>query len=108
MRYNCTFDTYRRATDEGDANKRVYSLSKTIADGLGAIGSVSGELRPILGLDSAVIAYYLFVESADVELSDKITITSPPAFVNDYFIEQSEQVPVGLLVYNKLLIRKDG
>lgn len=108
MRYNCFFDTYRRADDSVDSAKRIYSSTKTVTSGVGSIGPVTGELRPILGLDEAVIAYYLFVEGYDINIGDKLVVSAPAEYADDYYVEAIEQVPVGLLVYRRLLIRKDG
>ena len=108
MRYNCFFDTYRRSVDLVDSAKRIYSATKTVTGGVGAIGPVTGELRPILGLDEAVIAYYVFVEGYDIVIGDKLVVSAPAEYADSYYVEGIEVVPVGLLVYRRLLIRKDG
>ena len=108
MRYNCFFDTYRRTDDLEDADKRIYSSAKTVTSGVGAIGTVAGDLRAILGLDAAVVAYYLMIEAYDVVIGDKVVITAPGEFADDYYIDSIEQVPVGLLTYKRIIIRRDG
>lgn len=107
MLSNVIFDSYKRGPDPADADKRIYLTSKTVTNGAGALGPVSGELRAILGITIGSRAYFLYIENDDVKINDKVVVTSPSSIADDYYVKESEVQVIGLITYQKLLILKD-
>jgi len=99
MIYNAQFTSYRQTLGSG---KYDYSASATITGGWGYIEQLAMELRAILGIAQAVVAYTLLTEETDLQISDKLVISS-----TNYYIQELENFNFNGIIYRKCVITKD-
>jgi len=98
MRFNVSFDTYRRALSSG---VRSYSGTKTITAGSGFRAPVTEALRATLSVDASVESYILLTEETDIKVADKFTIDS-----TDFFAEGVSTQDIGSKKITRVLLLK--
>jgi len=98
MRFNVSFDTYRRGLATG---KRSYSASKTITAGSGFRAPLTESLRATLGVDASSESYILYTEEANIQVTDKITIGS-----TNYYVDGVSSQDIGNQRMTRVILNK--
>jgi len=99
MFYNTEFTTYRQALTSG---KYDYSASATITSGRGYLEQLGSEMRAILGIAQAVVAYTILTEETNLQISDKLVISA-----TNYYLQEMEDFDYNGIIYKKIVITKD-
>jgi hypothetical protein len=100
MFYNAEFTTYRLSSS---SNKFDYSATATITAGRGYKEQMGSEMRAILGISQATTAFTLMTEETNLQVSDKVVISS----VN-YYVQEIENFDYNGIIYKKLVITTDS
>jgi hypothetical protein len=98
MHFNVNFDTYRRSLASG---KRSYSGTKTITLGAGYRAPLTESLRATLGVDASAETYILYTDETDIEVADKMTISS-----TDYYVDGVSKHDIGNRRMTRVILNK--